>query len=87
MDYREMHRLENMRVEVELTRQRKSRGKPLPCPFCGSNPSIENGRNDRPWIIECINDDCPAQPVIDDGDTRFGVIAKWNTRNPIDSTS
>ncbi len=53
-----------------------------PCPFCGSPAEMENGRNDRPWVVECPNRDCHAQPFMDHADSRFEAIAAWNTRTP-----
>lgn len=50
----------------------------LPCPFCGTRPHIEDGRNDRPWVVQCYNRDCRVQPFIDDGDTKTHAIAGWN---------
>lgn len=53
-----------------------------PCPFCGKRPHIEDGRNDRPWVVQCYNRDCNAQPYMDHADTRAQAVADWNTRTP-----
>ncbi len=51
-----------------------------PCPFCGAKAEIEDGRNGRPWVVECPNRDCPAQPFMDHADSRLEAIAAWNKR-------
>ena len=51
-----------------------------PCPFCGADPLIEDGENDRPWVVQCMNRDCPAQPFMDHADTKRQAIKAWNTR-------
>ena len=55
----------------------------LPCPFCGADAHIEDGRNDRPWLVECPNSDCHAQPFMDHADTRKQAIAAWNARTSL----
>jgi hypothetical protein len=52
----------------------------LPCPFCGSEPLIEDGCNDRPWVVQCMNKDCSAQPFMDHADTKRQAVRTWNTR-------
>ena len=51
-----------------------------PCPFCGDEAHIEDGRNDRPWLVECPNRDCHVQPFMDHADTRSQAVKAWNTR-------
>lgn len=57
-----------------------AREKLLPCPFCGAKAAMEDGRNDRPWVVECPNRECRAQPFMDHADTRKQAITAWNTR-------
>lgn len=52
----------------------------LPCPFCGRTALIEDGRNDRPWVVQCNNPNCHAQPFMDHADTKAQAIAAWNQR-------
>ena len=52
----------------------------LPCPFCGNAPLIEDGANDRPWVVQCINRDCHAQPFMDHSDTKRQALKAWNQR-------
>lgn len=68
--------------------------KPLPCPFCGKEPTVEPC---KPYIdgdcfgsVQCINRGCPARPIILDGvlecDDRGSdaykqaAIKRWNRR-------
>jgi Lar family restriction alleviation protein len=55
---------------------------PLPCPFCGGEPTtfkhIHDENFDPTYYVECQND-CPGQPAID-GDTEAEAVAAWNTR-------
>lgn len=70
--------------------------KPLGCPWCGEAPEVYP----KNWRVEgnafgqvrCENDDCPAQPVVNDcegvcderGSEAYkqAAIRKWNTRTP-----
>ena len=58
-------------VEVTQCKARK-------CPFCRQMPLVEDGRNDRPWVVQCYNRECRVQPFVDDGDTKADAIAAWN---------
>lgn len=67
---------------------------PLPCPFCGVTPGVYPTRPDlegNAWgEVQCVNDDCPAKPSVEDGadcsDNRGSdaykqaAIKRWNTR-------
>lgn len=60
---------------------------PLPCPFCGIEPDV-SGREYIGGIkgsarVECINEDCVANPVVESQKgykfvVRDGAIMKWN---------
>lgn len=43
-----------------------------PCPFCGMLPELHPKRPEiegNAWgQVRCENDDCPAQPVVNDGE-------------------
>ena len=51
---------------------------PLPCPFCGWEALVEEGKN--VWFsVCCENDPCWIQPEVN-CDDKGGAIARWNTR-------
>ncbi len=62
--------------------------RPLPCPFCGVLPYVQEGKD--MGRVECINDRCDAQPYVtdranlDDGrgsaKYRDEAIRRWNRR-------
>lgn len=52
----------------------------LPCPFCGSKPEVGGGDYNYPWVVECINPDCPVLCAMDGADRKAQAIAAWNTR-------
>lgn len=69
--------------------------KPLPCPFCGSEPEIgpkDPEKDGNAWgFVMCVNEKCPARPMVKDGeevcDDR-GVaeyieasVKRWNVRS------
>jgi hypothetical protein len=67
---------------------------PLPCPFCGKDPTINPvlpEQHGNAWgEVRCENKACPARPVVDDGqfvaDERGSdeykkcAILRWNMR-------
>jgi hypothetical protein len=67
---------------------------PLPCPFCGAPPIVGPGcveREGNAWgYVACQNPDCPAQPIVQDGEKvadergieayRQAAITRWNVR-------
>lgn len=69
--------------------------KPLPCPFCGHNPKIgpqEPSTQGNAWgFVECVNNDCPAKPYVEDGECasddrgsdayKVMAIKRWNIRS------
>jgi hypothetical protein len=68
--------------------------KPLPCPFCGTRPTLDPERPDlegSAWgRVRCVSIRCPANPQVDDGieiaDERGSdaykqaAIRRWNKR-------
>jgi hypothetical protein len=68
--------------------------KPLPCPFCGSQPELfpKNPKRDgNAWgEVRCVNEECPAQPKVSDGELladdrgtalyQSAAVARWNQR-------
>jgi hypothetical protein len=68
--------------------------KPLPCPFCGSEPELfpeDPEREGDAWgEVACVNEDCPAQPRVKDGEGacdyrgsdayKAAAVARWNKR-------
>lgn len=75
-------------------RQLNPKLKPLPCPFCGTNPTCfpldPDKEGDAFGSVACVNGKCPAQPAVDDGSTVADLrgpgayidmaIRKWNKR-------
>lgn len=66
-----------------------SRFELLPCPFCGYMPQVSSYEYHLPlgkvygtqWKVECMDDNCPAQPTVDwHYFTREEAIAAWNRR-------
>ena len=59
----------------------------LPCPFCGSIPSIDNiSTSYRPnspplWGIRCENNNCESEAAIS-SESKTEAITAWNTRTP-----
>ena len=52
-----------------------------PCPFCGSEATIEHKNVLETWIVECSNTNCPASYMIgNDYDTEEEAIEAWNRR-------
>ena len=64
---------------------------PLECPFCGETPLLEpvgSTRGNAWGSVRCINEDCPAQPEVMDGETvaddrgtrayQDAAIERWN---------
>lgn len=49
----------------------------LPCPFCGSEPTLKLGP--PTYTIFCANGDCPATAQAQ-GATKALALAAWNTR-------
>jgi len=63
---------------------------PLPCPFCGYMPQVSSYEYRTPsgkpyaiqWKVECMDDNCPAQPTVDwHYFTREEAIEAWNRRD------
>lgn len=64
---------------------------PLPCPFCGENPEIAhfNPEGTVGAYVICVNDECPANPVVHDAEPtaddrpweeyRDKAIERWNS--------
>ncbi len=50
------------------------------CPFCGQQPTLEDG-GDLPWVIGCRNPDCLVLCDMDGADTKAEAIAAWNQRS------
>lgn len=58
-----------------------SNTKPLPCPFCGGEATIDKIATGRSWpdcFVAC--DTCPTAPL-SFGDTLAEAVANWNTRH------
>lgn len=54
-----------------------------PCPFCGSEATINHKVVLETWIVECSNISCPASYMIGyDYDTEEEAIEAWNKRVP-----
>ena len=55
---------------------------PLPCPFCGQNPVIDNYklRGVMFWRLGCINDSCLVDVETIDFESGEEVITVWNQR-------
>jgi hypothetical protein len=60
-----------------------------PCPFCGYEPLVSSYEYHLPsgavygtqWKVECMDDNCPAQPVVDwHYFTREEAVDAWNRR-------
>ena len=57
----------------------------LPCPWCGSQPTIEpwHGGGPHKHAVHCDSEDCKAGPMVT-GETRSKAIAAWDRRAPTD---
>jgi transcription elongation factor Elf1 len=55
--------------------------KRLTCPFCGSTPIVEpwHGGGPEKTAVHCVNDGCPAQPMVT-GPRLAIAVDRWNTR-------
>lgn len=67
---------------------------PLPCPFCGWPPAVlplRPKKEGNAWgAVECVNDDCPAKPRVEDGEDvadergsdayKAAAVTRWNRR-------
>lgn len=53
--------------------------KPLPCPFCGCEPSIH--QSGIKYNIECKNEDCGVQVYTFYFRSKAEAIAAWNRRD------
>ena len=55
---------------------------PLPCPFCGENPVIDNYklRGVMFWRVGCINDNCFVDVETIEFKSGEDVIRAWNQR-------
>ena len=55
---------------------------PLPCPFCGKNPVIDNYklRGVMYWRVGCINDRCVVDVETIELQSGEDVIRAWNQR-------
>ncbi len=53
-----------------------------PCPFCGSEPTIErwHGGGPEKRMIACISDDCHVSPWVT-GETMREAAGRWNGRS------
>lgn len=58
----------------------------LPCPFCGEPPEVSGGDHNNPWVVECVNPDCPVLCAVDGADTKKQAITAWNTRAALSAT-
>lgn len=70
------------------------RMKPKRCPFCGEKPRVYPIRpaieGNAFGMVACINDECPAQPKVEDGENccddrgsgayKDAAIKRWNRR-------
>ena len=72
---------------VELAQKRQDEATeealvPLPCPFCGKNPIIDNYklRGVMFWRVGCINDSCLVNVETIDLESAEDVIRAWNKR-------
>lgn len=59
--------------------------KPCPCPFCGSEVTLENinlkEADEEMYMFECTNDNCAAATCFGDYSTnRATAIKNWNKR-------
>ena len=52
--------------------------KPLPCPFCGSEPKVVNAG--AVYWVRCAGNLCPASPRVGGG-IKEEAIQAWNTRH------
>ncbi len=57
--------------------------KPLPCPFCGKVPIIDNYKikGVMVWNVGCMNDDCLVDVETDDFESEEEAIKAWNHRS------
>jgi|APSaa5957512622_1039677.scaffolds.fasta_scaffold166432_2 Lar family restriction alleviation protein len=55
---------------------------PLPCPFCGEEPVVDNSllKGARVWSVACENDDCPVDVETADFESIDDAIKAWNQR-------
>lgn len=72
--------------------------KPLPCPFCGSNPEVRpfnpKTEGDAWGRVVCVNINCQANPGVGDGvdvaddrgsdEYKRAAIERWNGRREME---
>jgi len=65
--------------------------KPLPCPFCGSPPEVQDERPSSlsadAWVVTCSHPTCRVAAFTVSPGTRADVIAAWNTRAPAEDAT
>ena len=56
--------------------------KPLPCPFCGEQPTMErwHGGGPQKRMVLCNEPRCRVQPQVT-GSTPRRAVTAWNTRD------
>jgi hypothetical protein len=67
-----------------MAKQTAFKIEPLPCPFCGEEPTIQawHGGPKTKRMVRCDNEYCDVSPGVT-GSTRNIAIAIWNKRAPV----
>jgi Lar family restriction alleviation protein len=54
--------------------------RPLPCPFCGNEPSVYEPLNVREYVeVHCNSSACAAEPTVY-APTKEDAVEQWNRR-------
>ena len=51
------------------------------CPWCKQWPVVETHDTSR-WWVQCVDPDCPVQPVTTACETQEKAIKLWESRRP-----